>query len=201
MNTLSRRVVPLFAVSSALILGCQTGPNLRSDYDQSADFSRYHTFNFVSDPATNRYGYSSLTTQDLKAAVTEQMQMRGYTLSDHPDLLVNFSGKLQEKQDIESTPAAVAPPVGYYGYRRGFYGAWPGYANEINTVNYTEGTLNIDLVDPAKQQMVWEGVAVGEVTKERLEDREATINKAVADIFTRFPFRAGQGQPIRSASK
>jgi hypothetical protein len=200
-STASVRFFPLLVASAALVLGCESsGPNLRSNYDQSADFSKYHTFNFVPNPATDRYGYSSLTTQDLKAAVTEQMQMRGYTLSDHPDLLVNFSGKLQDKQDIQSTPVPVAPPMGYYGYRAGFYGAWPGYASEINTVNYTEGTLNIDLIDSAKQQMVWEGVAVGEVTKEQLQNREATINKAVAGIFTRYPFRAGQGQPLASAS-
>jgi len=197
---LARRLAPPLLVGTVLLLvGCESGPSLQSDYDHTADFAKYHTFNFVPRPATDRYGYSSLTTQDLKAAVTEQMQMRGYTLSENPDLLVNFSGKLQEKQDIRSAPAPMGP--GYYGYRTGFYGVWPGYTNNVYTVNYTEGTLNVDLIDATKKELVWEGVAVGEVTKEHLQNREATINKAVADIFTRFPFRAGEGQPIKTAEK
>jgi hypothetical protein len=196
------RLLTLFAVLvvaavSMLIAGCATKPNVRSDYDHSADFAKYRTFNFASPLSTDKLGYSSLVTQQLKAAVTTQMQQRGYVLDPKPDLLVNFSGKLQEKQDIESTPGP------YYGYRAGFYGAWPGYAmgNEVYTVNYTQGTLNVDMVDSTRMQMVWEGVVVGEVTKAALKDREGSINKAVGVIFTQFPFRAGSAQPVATAGK
>jgi hypothetical protein len=180
-----------------LVAGCATKPNVRADYDHSADFAKYKTFNFASPLSTDKLGYSSLVTQQLKSAVTTQMQQRGYTLDPKPDLLVNFSGKLQEKQDIESTPGP------YYGYRSGFYGAWPGYSmgNEVYTVNYTQGTLNVDMVDASHMRMIWEGVVVGEVTKAALKDREGSINKAVAEIFTQFPFRAGSAQPVAAAGK
>jgi hypothetical protein len=184
---------------AVLVLGgCATKPNVRSDYDHSADFARYRTFNFASPLSTDKLGYSSLVTQELKSAVTTQMEKRGYKLdSTNPDVLLNFSGKLQEKQDIESTPGP------YYGYRTGFYGAWPGYGmgNEVYTVNYTEGTLNVDMVDASRMQMVWEGVIVGEIKKEHLKDREATIDKAVAEIFSKYPFQAGTAQPIATAEK
>ena len=178
------------------LLGCQSAPEVRSDFDKTADFGRYHTYNFVAEPSTNKLGYSSLLTQQLETAVSAELEKRGYTRSDHPDLLVNFSGKLQKLQNVESTPAATGP---YYGYRAGLYGAWPGYASDVYTVNYTEGTLNVDLVDAARKQMVWEGVGVGEVTQDQLKDRQATLNSAVAAIFTHFPFRAGQSQPIASS--
>jgi hypothetical protein len=183
-------------VSTAFLVGCESTPDVRADYDHGTNFSQYKTFNFVSNPATDRAGYSTLTTQQIESAVTTQMQMRGYTLSDHPDLLVNFSGKLQAKQEVRSSPSAGPYYGGYYGYRRGFYGAWPGYANDVYTVNYTEGTLNIDLVDAFKKQMVWEGVSIARLSKEHLENRQTTINTAVADIFSRYPFRAGQSQPV-----
>lgn len=183
---------------AAFLPGCQSAPDVRSDYDRSADFGKFRTFNFVAQPATDKLGYSSLTTQQLEVAVAEQMRQRGYTQADHPDLLVNFSGKLQNMQEVRSTPATVGP---YYGYRSGSYGAWPGYAGDVYTVNYTQGTLNIDIVDAAANRMVWEGVGVGEVTQEHLQNREAMINKAVTDIFARYPFRAGQSQPITTASK
>jgi hypothetical protein len=186
-------VVRLALVQLLLALalqGCESAPNVRSDYDRSADFGKYRTYNFVARPSTDKAGYSSLTTQQLEAAVSAEMQKRGYTRSDNPDLLINFAGKLRDKQDIVSSPGP------YYGYRAGMYGAWPGYTNDVYTVNYTEGTLNIDMIDAGRKQMVWEGVGVGEVTKSDLQNREATINKAVADIFAKFPFRAGEAQPV-----
>jgi len=195
-STASAIAVVLFA--SLLQAGCATKPDVRADYDHSADFGKYRTFGFASPLSTDKLGYSSLVTQQLKSAVTTQMEQRGYRLDPrNPDILINFSGKLQEKQEIESTPGP------YYGYRTGFYGAWPGYAmgNEVYTVNYTEGTLNVDMVDASRMQMVWEGVIVGEIKKKHLEDREAAIDKAVAEIFAHYPFQAGTAQPIATAEK
>ena len=190
-NSMLRPVLVPLLLALAL-LGCESAPNVRSDFDKSVDFGKYRTYNFVARPSTDKAGYSSLTTQQLEAAVSAEMQKRGYMRSDNPDLLINFSGRLRDKQDIVSSPGP------YYGYRAGMYGAWPGYTNDVYTVNYTEGTLNIDMVDASRKQMVWEGVGVGEVTKSDLQNREATINKAVADIFAKFPFRAGESQPIEA---
>jgi len=71
----------------------------------------------------------------------------------------------------------------------------------VYTVNYTQGTINVDMVDTQRKQMVWEGVAVGEVTKEHLKNRDAAIDKAMTQIFAKFPFQAGTAQPITTAEK
>ena len=179
--------------AAVLLQACASKPDIRADYDHSADFAKYRTFNFVERLSTDKMGYSSLVTQALKTSVTNQMQQRGYQLNTaDPDLLVNFSGKLQDKQEIQSSPSAGP----YYGYRAGWYGAWPGYSNDVYTVNYTMGTLNVDMIDARTMQMVWEGVAVGEVTKKHRENREAAIDKAVTGIFAKFPFEAGTAQPV-----
>lgn len=182
----------LLLAGVALMQGCVSKPDLRADYDKSADFAKYRSFNFVSKPSTEALGYGNLVTQQMEASIKSELEKRGYMLSDKPDLLVNFSGKLQEKADIESTGGGAY----YYGYRG--YGAWPGYAygTDVHTVRYTVGTINVDLIDAARNQMVWEGVAVGEVTKKHLENREAAIAKAIEKIFSKYPFRAGVGQPV-----
>jgi hypothetical protein len=185
-----RLAVATIVAAAGLLQGCASTPNVRSDYDRAADFGSYHTFNFVPQPGTDKMGYSTLTTQELEAAVTNQMQKRGYTLSEHPDLLIDFSARLQGKQRVESSPTP------YYGYRAGLYAPWAGYSNAVYTVNYTEGTLNVDLVDAARRKMVWEGVTIGELTKEKLHNREAAIDQAVADVFSKYPFRAGESQPV-----
>jgi hypothetical protein len=183
--------------SGALLQGCASKPDIRSDYDRGADFGKYHSFDFVTPLATDKMGYSSLITQQLKTSVAAQMQQRGYQLdSAQPDLLVNFSGKLQDKQEIQSSAS-----MGYYGYRGGYYGAWPGYSNDVYTVNYTMGTLNVDIVDARTKRMVWEGVAIGEVTQKHRENREATIDKAVGGIFAKYPFQAGSAQPVAKTAE
>jgi hypothetical protein len=181
----------LLLAGVALFQGCASKPDLRADYDRSADFAKYHSFNFVKTPSTDTLGYGNLLTQQMEVAIKSELEKRGYKLASSPDLMVNFSGKLQEKTDIQSSGGGS-----YYGYRG--YGAWPGYAygTDVYTVRYTVGTINVDLIDATRNQMVWEGVAVGEVTRKHLENREAAITKAVEKIFSKYPFRAGVAQPV-----
>lgn len=177
-----------------ILAACASSPAIKSDYDHQADFSRYRTFGYMSLLGTDKAGYSTLLTERLKDATRGQMEMRGYVYdAANPDLLVNFNGKLQQKTQVTEAPP---PPMGpYYGYRSGFYGGWPGYGWGDTVYQYTEGTLNIDLVDARRKQMVWEGVAVGEVQNPDTATSSQNIDKAVAGIFAKYPFRAGVAAP------
>ncbi|MFY1921365.1 DUF4136 domain-containing protein [Achromobacter xylosoxidans] len=177
-----------------ILAACASSPAIKSDYDHQADFSRYRTFGYMSPLGTDKAGYSTLLTERLKDATRGQMEMRGYVYdATNPDLLVNFNGKLQQKTQVTEAPP---PPMGpYYGYRSGFYGGWPGYGWGDTVYQYTEGTLNIDLVDARRKQMVWEGVAVGEVQNPDTATSSQNIDKAVAGIFAKYPFRAGVAAP------
>ena len=181
----------LFRLGSAwLLLGlaaCASSPTIESHYDHGANFAAYRTFGYFSPLGTDESGYATLVTQTLKAATRREMEARGYTYSEtNPDLLLNFNAKLAQQVRVTQFPAG--PPMGgYYGYRGGFYGGWGGYYTDVD--QYTEGTLNIDLVDAARRQLVWEGVAIGRVTEKHREDREAAINGAVVEIFKKFPFQ------------
>lgn len=179
---------------AALLAACASGPTVKSDYDRQADFSRYRTFGYMSPLGTDKAGYSTLLTERLKDATRGQMEMRGYVYdAANPDLLVNFNGKLQQKTEVSQAPA---PPMGpYYGYRSCFYGGWPGYGWNDTVYQYTEGTLNIDLVDPRRKQLVWEGVEVGEVRDPEAATSPQSIEKAVAQVFSQYPFRAGVAAP------
>ena len=132
--------------------------------------------------------YSSLTAQRIEAAVSREMEARGYVLSADPDLLVNFTVTLRNVQKVSTVPSA-GPPA--YRYRYGAYGGWPTYSYETWVREYEEGTLLIDLVDARRQQLVWEAAGTGRVTKAKLDNIEVTINEAVAALFERYPFRAG----------
>jgi hypothetical protein len=181
------------ATMVAVLAGCATGPAIRADYNHANDFSKYRTFGFVARPGTDREGYESLTTQYLKTAVQREMTARGYRYSAHlPDLLVNFNAQLRQK--VVSEPAPMPPPgyLGYYAYRGGLYAPWPGYGFYSDTYTYTEGTLNIDLVDAQRNQLVWEGVAQGDASQSDPQASQQAIDKVVNQIFLKYPFRAPQ---------
>jgi hypothetical protein len=173
-----------------LLAACATGPRISSDSDPSADFSRYRSFAFYSPLAIESQGYATLTSGRIKEAARRQMEARGYVYDESsPDLLVNLNAYMQEKTDLVSTPEVDYDY--YYSYRARRYVAVPYWRDRTQVYRYTEGTLNVDLVDAAGNRLVWEGVAVGRVARVKPEERAARIDSAIAEIFARYPHRAG----------
>ena len=178
-----------------LAAGCASGPDIRADYDKSVDFGKYRTYGFVAPAPGDTTQFKSLAQQTMQTAAAREMESRGYTRSDNPDLAINFKGKLEEKTDIESTPAPMYGPGWGYG---GWYGApYGGYGGtEVTTHRYHVGTLVMDVVDRAKRQVVFQGGLETVVSKDMMQNREAAITGAVQQIFTKYPFVAGQSAPV-----
>ena len=175
--------------------GCASGPDIMYDYDRTADFGAYRTYNFIERAGPHNGQYQSFFSRYAIEAITVEMEKRGYTRSDNPDLLVNFNANLQDKTKVTTSPAMG----GYYGYRGGYYGGWGpgyGYATETHVSQYTEGTVNIDVVDARRKQLVWEAVGVGRVTDEKLDNLEQTVKEGVPKFFAGYPFVAGQSAPV-----
>jgi hypothetical protein len=180
-----RRSLSSISVLVLLLAGCATtsAPKTRVDYDKAADLSVYRTYGFPKETGTDRGGYSTLVTTYFKNAVSTQMEARGYKYSaDHPDLLVNFYTNTRDR--TESRPDLAA---GYYGYRYGLYSGWPMYDEQQRIVTYKYGTINLDVVDAEKKQLVWEGVSEGRVTEEALANQKATINAVVTELMRQYP--------------
>jgi hypothetical protein len=195
MRTFAMKAVGL-VIAALWLAGCESGPEVRADYDKAADFGKYRTYNFVAAQSTGGSDYKSLAMRILQTAASREMESRGYTKADNADLLINFKGKLEEKTEIESTPAPMyGAGWGYRGWYGAPYGAYGYGGTEVSTRRYNVGTLVMDMVDREKQQVVFQGGLEDVVTKKMLEDREALLNGAVATIFSRFPFRAGQSAP------
>jgi hypothetical protein len=188
----------LLLLAGALAGCASSGPNILSDYDHDADFGSYETYNFMEGAGPDRGNYQSFFSQYMVEAITIEMEKRGYTKSDNPDLLVNFNAILEDKTKVRTTSAPPPMMGGYYGYRGGYYGAWGGYGygTETHVSQYTEGTFNIDLVDARKHQLIWEAVGVGKVTEEALANLEERVRNGVPKFFSLYPYRAGDPNPV-----
>lgn len=167
-----------------LFAGCASTPNTFARQDPSADFSQYQSYGFYEELSTDKKDYESMESSFLKVAVAQQMDRRGLSYSNAPDLTINFYIHTKEKIRTRAVPTMGA----YYGYRDPFYDTWGGYGGyETRIDQYTEGTLNIDIVDTSSKKLVWEGAIAGRVTDSAIRDLENTIDRAVAAIMANYP--------------
>ncbi len=176
--------------SAALLIsalaGCASVPRIHALYDREADFSDYKTYGYAEQLGIDGGDYTTLLAKYLKNATSRELEKHGYAYSENPDLLVNFYVSSREKFDVHGAQFGAS----YYHFRSA-YGPWPYYAYETRVQQYTQGTLNIDLVDAEKKQLVWEGVAIGRVPRDILDHLESEISQTVTMIFERYPFTAG----------
>ena len=171
-------------LAALLIVSCSSS-NTVSSADPSVDFGQLKTYGFMAVADTDGKEYQSLETGYLRAAIGRELDSRGLNISDDPDVLVNFSIETQEK--IVSRPTAGGNYGGMYDpYYDAYYDGW-GMNHQTRIDQYTEGKLNIDLIDPQARKMVWQGSTSGRLTQKDYENAQQTLNEAVVEIFTQFP--------------
>jgi hypothetical protein len=183
-----KTIVTVLLVSC--LAACASTPRIYSTESPVADFSAYETYSYTAQLGTDEPGRpTTLLTQFLRSAVNRELQARGYRqVEDGGDLLVNFYVDTQEKIQQRLPDPYVG--YGYYSYRRGMYVGWRGYYDG-QVSQYTEGTLNIDLVDSARGVLVWEGIAIGRVTEAARRNVQGAIDEVVPQIFAEYPYRRG----------
>jgi len=182
---LASRAPIVFGLATAALTACGTGPDVRADYDRSAPFDRYETFAFETPLGTDHPGYQAPVTRYLTAATRRELEARGMRYDEKsPHLRVNFGAKLSGKTSVNASEPIAG---GYYGYRRGSYSTWSGYPWSETAMSYVEGTLNIDVVDTARRQLVWEGVVMGVVGDAQLANLQGAVDNAVKAAFDKYP--------------
>jgi len=184
LKTAARYACLLFVIGLA---SCATNLTIRADSDPRVDLSRYRTFAFLE--PNPQAAYATLLYSRLREATRHELEKRGYQYAEtNPQLWVNFHVKIQDRQELRAEPNLH--PYGYYGYFVGLYDPWIGYPYDIYTVNYTVGTLTIDIVDAMRKQLVWQGRAEGVVTEKVRKNPDKTIDTVVEKIFQKYPVPA-----------
>jgi hypothetical protein len=180
------RKLSIFASLLTLILaGCAaSGPTIMVNTTPGADFSGFETFNFMQPLGTDRdSGARTPMSSMLMAAMTRELTNRGMTQSDSPDLLVDFFVTTEDRMDVRTTRTSSvhsSHSVHRSNWGRRSFSTWPAYQTTVR--QYTQGTLLVDLIDPAANALVAEGAAQNRIRSNELSRQQA--DDIVAQIMT-----------------
>ncbi len=148
------------------------------DYDKSVDFTKYKTFAFSAE--TDQLPVNELVRKRIINAIKSSLQSKGLSEAPKADVLIDLGVKTETKQQTSANSVNMG---GFYGRRWGF---GTGFSTtQVNTTDYTEGTLVINLVDAAKQELVWMGSGTATVTEKSVQQDK--IEAAVTKILAKFP--------------
>ncbi len=171
----------MFFLSLVLLTGCSS-VKTSYDYDSTADFSKYKTYEFHEE--TKAFPIQELDRARLLAAIDKEMAAKGFTKSSTPDVWLDLQIKLEQKQTATATNTG-----GYYGgpYRYG-WGAGYGGTTHINVENYVDGTLFINMIDRSTEKLVWQGRGTKTLEENPSpEKKQANITYGVQMIFKNYP--------------
>ncbi|MFT2007765.1 DUF4136 domain-containing protein [Pontibacter sp. 13R65] len=185
----------LSAFILALFSGCVATSGIVSTHTISASGSqpgRYTTYNWyleqpVQDPDFEK-GFDKELDQHLRTAIEEELKKKGLTKTTaNPDVLVAYdvSVSVPREKDI---PSHFAEGFGYsYAHMAGYRYTYqntgiPGYrAVDL----FKQGTLIIDMVDPASNQLLWRGWTEGAINNFQAGYRK--IHRQVEPIISKYP--------------
>lgn len=168
----------MFLAIVAMIFTACSSVRTTADWDPSADFRGYQSFNFSK--SFDEIKVNDLDKRRIKNAIKTEMEKRGYVLSEQPDLLVNGYVTAVEKTVVTNTH--------YGGYGPYFYG-WGGWYTSTDVNKYKEGTLLVSLIDVRKKQLIWEGRAEGIVQPSGGERRTKSTNDLIEQLFWKYPIK------------
>lgn len=169
----------VLAIASALALtACATTPKVTTDYDPSATFSSYRTFEWANQSAPS--GGNPLIFERVKGSVERALAAKSFTQSDTPDFAVGIT--IGARDRVETTNWG---PYYYPGYGRAFGYGWAHPYSAVDVRTVTDGTVSIDIFDARTRKPVWHGRATKEITGTTVD--QALIDQVVSAALASFP--------------
>lgn len=187
-----RNAIPYFRhwlyLIPALLLGlsgCIPSILADSTYDRSVDFQVYRSFALLEPEMANTSAdpnlYEPLLDRRMRDAIAAELVKKGMTLdAENPDLLVAYDVSVAQEA------ATALPEFGYaywFGYR--FNYNTTDFPNYRQVAEYKPGTMLIDLVSASTNELLWRGVAEGEILVTQTD--ESKIRRSIISILSLYP--------------
>lgn len=163
-----------------LLAGCSS-MSVQTDYSADFDFSQVRTFQYRDSDGTVA-GSDQLAHQRIAAAITHEMTAAGFNEVDSdPDVVVTYYGSTSQGLRFQTTY------MGANTWSRGVRAGGVGMAtSSTRAVSYQQGTLVIDVWEPAENQLVWRGV-VDDTLSSNPDRNTKRIKSGVERAFRDFP--------------
>ncbi len=181
-----RKLLFIASTLALLLAGCaSSGPTITVNSAPGTDLSNFQTFNFMQPLGTDRdNGARTPMSTMLMNSVSREMASRGLKQSDSPDILVDFFVTTEDRMDVRTTGSSMHS-VHRSHWSRGCCRTWPTYQTTVR--QYTQGTLLIDLINPAANALIAEGAAQSrlrssEITQQQSDD---VVGQIMADMMPR----------------
>jgi len=170
-----------FRVSILLVvtIGCllttaASAVEVHIDFDPAVDFSGFKTIGWLEGtPAEDEE-----LERKIHAAIERELIPLGFKeVREDPDLLIVTHASMDREKEIDVTQFDYW--VDYQGWKRPM-------AVVEDTWSSTMGVLVVDLLDAASKELIWRGVATGNVAKNP-EKRGRKLDVTMAKMFKSFP--------------
>ncbi len=170
-------------VVAALLLGaCETGYNFTVDEQRidQARLAQISTYAYATDNqmilSSERYPnfQAGAADRDVRAAIDAELQDRGWRKVEPTlaDTRIVFSIGAEDGFDSVN--------IASYGLR-GTYDP-----DRVVDMEYADGTLLIDMLDPESGTSIWRGWAVARLYRGGEYDRQPIVEQAVSDILAQL---------------
>ncbi len=189
MNAFKFLCLPLLVIALCCS-GCATSLQVSTDYDEQYTFAGKQHF-ALTEPQNLKTARDDITKDRITKALREQLKARGFveTEKENADIWISFFATNEKQTDYRSYTSYNAF-YGYGGCYRCFYA--PVGVSNTYSVEYTKGSLLVDVIDPATNKLKWRGSTSSKITTSEadnmsVEERTAMVNAAVAAILAKYP--------------
>lgn len=145
--------------------------SVQTDFDRSFDFSKLRTFNVAMQQRTanDPLAQDPLNEGRIRGALEAKLAANGFRIEgEKADFVVAYY--VTTKKALSVQDYSYGPPR-WFGRR------------DIRVDQYAEGTLTVDVIDAATNQLVWRGRASGTL---ELKEMDKRVNKAVEKLVAKF---------------
>lgn len=190
----------IYLIMVALLTGACSSIKVTSDYDRSADFSKYKTFMYYGWSDNSDEVLTGFDKERIESAFEDEFRKRGWTYTkEGGDAIVSLFIVVDKKTSYNTYTdhyrtgmyGGMYDPIFGYG-AVAHYG--PGYGSSHSTTvqrDYLVGTLIVDVFDAKTEKHIWQGIGKKTIN-ENTKNREERIKNSVAEIMKAFPVQPMQ---------
>jgi len=170
---------------TALLLACSAvafAQEIRFNYVQGTDFSKYKTYKWVRVP--NAQYPNQILDDQIMRAIDTQLALKGLSKTeDNPDLYVTYQAAVNQEKQWNSYSSGG----NYWGW--GGWGGWGGMSTTTTTSQTINiGTISCDIYEVAAKKQIWRGDASKTLGSGKDPKKvEKNLNKAMAKLFKKYP--------------